>query len=488
MNFKLREYQKQAVNQVNSILSSRKLCILNGEVRTGKTHIALQAGKNYKRVLFITTKKAISSIQSDYNDAKHAFEMVLINYESLHKVQGKFDLVIVDESHKISAYPKPAKRTKLVKQFCSNDVLIMTGTLIPESNSQIFHQLWISKFTPFNRFKNFYAWFKTYGTPEIIYTAYGQSTSYKNSKWEMMKEDVDSIRVIVTQQAAGFECKITNHFHNVKMNKHTDLMIKKLIKDRVIQGKEDVILADTPAKLQQKVHQLSSGTIKLESGKKIIFDYSKAEFIAEKFKGKKKAIFYKFTAELEAIKKHLDITQDIEEFNNSKKDIALQIVSGREGTNLSAADCLIMYNIDFSAVSYWQARDRMTVLKRKENNVFIRTPIIILNYYLPKFNIKHHLSSSSATLFTFLIWLGFSSIKSFKSIALRSFTFFTFGNNSGLLLFMTKSTIRIFVFIFIFTRTFLCKYHFRCIAFQFFLRQCFTHQAFYLFKCNHLSR
>ena len=48
----------------------------------------------------------------------------------------------------------------------------------------------------------------------------------------------------------------------------------------------------------------------------------------------------------------------------------MQVISGREGTNLSAADYLVMYNIDFSATSYWQARDRMTVQGRKENKVF----------------------------------------------------------------------------------------------------------------------
>ena len=66
----------------------------------------------------------------------------------------------------------------------------------------------------------------------------------------------------------------------------------------------------------------------------------------------------------------LDVTQDIEEFNTTDKHIALQIVSGREGTNLSKADFIIMYNIDFSAVSYWQARDRMTTIKRSNNIVY----------------------------------------------------------------------------------------------------------------------
>ena len=120
----------------------------------------------------------------------------------------------------------------------------------------------------------------------------------------------------------------------------------------------------------QKVHQLSSGTIKFESGNSAVLDYSKAEFISRHFQGKKIAIFYKFKEELNAIKKHLDITQDIDEFDNTSKNIALQIVSGREGTNLSSADYLVYYNIDFSAVSYWQSRDRLTTKDRSENNVF----------------------------------------------------------------------------------------------------------------------
>jgi len=43
-----------------------------------------------------------------------------------------------------------------------------------------------------------------------------------------------------------------------------------------------------------------------------------------------------------------------------------QISSGREGINLSTAEALIMLNIDFSAVSYWQARARMQSKDREE--------------------------------------------------------------------------------------------------------------------------
>ena len=152
----------------------------------------------------------------------------------------------------------------------------------------------------------------------------------------------------------------------------TKMKLTDVIKDLVIEGKTETILADTSVKLQQKLHQLYSGTIKFESGNRTVIDPTKAEFIAKKWHGQKIAIFYKFVAELDAIKSVYgdNITTDLDEFNSTGKSYAGQIVSSREGVNLSKADVLVFYNIDFSAVSYFQARDRLTTKERTENNVF----------------------------------------------------------------------------------------------------------------------
>ena len=90
------------------------------------------------------------------------------------------------------------------------------------------------------------------------------------------------------------------------------------------------------------------------------------------FKGKKIGIFYKFKEELNAIKEvwGKNISTTLEEFQSTEKDIALQILSGREGISLKQADCLVYYNIDFSATSYWQSRDRMTTKDRLKNKVY----------------------------------------------------------------------------------------------------------------------
>ena len=112
--------------------------------------------------------------------------------------------------------------------------------------------------------------------------------------------------------------------------------------------------------------------MKFESGDAMVLDKSKAEFIKGHFAGKKLGIFYKFKAELKAMKDVFgdSLTTDLEEFNSTDKSIALQIVSGREGLSLRNADCIVYYNIDFSATSYWQSRDRMTTKDRTHNDVY----------------------------------------------------------------------------------------------------------------------
>ena len=87
---------------------------------------------------------------------------------------------------------------------------------------------------------------------------------------------------------------------------------------------------------------------------------------------KKIGIFYKFKEELKILKEIFkeNLTTELSVFKDTRKNIALQIVSGREGISLKEADCLVYYNIDFSATSYWQSRDRMTTKDRKTNKVY----------------------------------------------------------------------------------------------------------------------
>ena len=114
---KFRDYQEEIITKGIDVIGEHGFVYLAMEVRTGKTLTSLGIAKEIgaKRVLFITKKKAISSIESDYEMLKPKFTLEVINYESLHKVEGSFDLVVLDEAHSMGAFPKPSKRAKQVR-------------------------------------------------------------------------------------------------------------------------------------------------------------------------------------------------------------------------------------------------------------------------------------------------------------------------------------------------------------------------------------
>lgn len=372
-----RNYQKDIISRGIGILKPHRFLYLAMEVRTGKTLTSLGICENLhvKKVLFITKKKAISSIQNDYELLKPDFELVVVNYESLHKVpQVGWDVVICDEAHGMGAFPKPSGRSKKVGRLifrCNPYVILLSGTPTPEAYSQMYHQVHFIPRNPFAKYKNFYQFAKDYVA--VVRKKIGGMYINDYSKGSVkIIEDMSPYTINFSQKDAGFVVDTKEKVLEVEIKKSTQDLIKKLKKDLVVEGESEVILADTSVKLMTKVHQLCSGTIKFESGNSMVLDLSKAKFIKEKFKGKKIGIFYKFKEELNALKEVFgdDVCQDLECFNTTNKNIALQIVSGREGISLRQADCLVYYNIDFSATSYWQSRDRMTTKDRLKNNIY----------------------------------------------------------------------------------------------------------------------
>lgn len=372
----LRDYQIEISTKAVDVLQKLKIVYLAMQVRTGKTLTSLATAQKYnaKKVLFLTKKKAIQSIISDYESLKPNFELVVINNESLHLIKDNdFDLIISDEHHRNGAFPKPNKITKLIKERFSNKPMIfLSGTPTPESYSQWYHQFWLSNYTPFKEYQNFYKWSNDYVNIKLKFVGYAQIKDYSNAYKERIDKIINKYIISFTQEQSGFTSKVTENVINVKMKPITYNITKELKKNNIFEGKNDLIIADTGVKLMSKLHQLYSGTCILESGKTQIIDNSKCIEIENKFKNNKIAIFYKFQAEYDLIKHYFNykITNDLNEFNTTDKWIALQIVSGREGISLKEADYLVYFNIDYSAVSYWQSRDRLTTIDRKENNIF----------------------------------------------------------------------------------------------------------------------
>ena len=373
---KFRKYQSEIIDKAFDVLVKYGFVYLSMQVRTGKTLTAMGTAQKLgvDNMLFVTKKKAISSIEDDYKLLSPNFHLTVINYESLHKVAGKYECIVLDEAHGMGAYPKPSKRTKMINQIIKKQnpfVILMSGTPTPESFSQMYHQVYACPHNPFRNYTNFYKFAKHYVNVVQIRIGAMPHNNYSSGKQSIL-DQMKPYMISYTQKEAGFKVKTIEKVLKVKMSDLTYNMVKQLKKNLVIEGTDEVVLADTGVKLMSKLHQLFSGTVKFESGKATVIDLSKAEFIRTQFKNQKIGIFYKFKAEYDALKEVYgdDLTNDLSEFKTTDKNIALQVVSGREGISLKEADCLVNYNIDFSALSYWQSRDRMTTKDSIQNDVY----------------------------------------------------------------------------------------------------------------------
>jgi len=371
----LRPYQKEIVKKAVYTLKVNKIVYLAMEVRTGKTITSLAIAEEFgaKSILFVTKKKAINDIADQAARVLKSAKFHVTNYEQLHNVDSDCDIVIIDEAHSIGAFPSPSVRTKELKRICAGlPIIYLSGTPSPESYSQLYHQFWVSSFSPFSEYKTFYRWANDFVYVATKWIGGKPYKDYSKSDFDKIQTQISHLMISFTQEEAGFEQLVKETILTVRMSDTTYKVADVLKKKRIAKNAEgDVILADTGAKLMNKLHQVYSGSVIVDEPERKgkYFDLTKAEFIKEHFKGKRIAIFYKFLAEYAMLVDvyNADLTMDAQQFQDGKYDVFVsQIVSGREGINLSSADALVFFNIDFSATSYFQARARLQT-KDREN-------------------------------------------------------------------------------------------------------------------------
>jgi len=368
----LRDYQNNISNQAADILKQYGLVYLSLATRTGKSITAMETARKYgaTNLLFITKKNAIQSIK---NDAVHfpLLKVVTVNYESLHKVTGDYDLIVADESHSLGSYPKPSKRTNELKKLAAGKPIIyLSATPSPESYSQLYHQFYVSSFSPFNQYRNFYNWAADYVIKKTKFVFNRQLNDYSEARKELIDTNTKHLFISYSQEQAGFDVSIMERVLFVPMPIIMP-MIKTLHTDKILNIEGYEILADTIVKEMNKIQQLCGGSVLDEQGEIVIVDYSKAEYIRDNFKGHKIAIFYKFRAEFDILTKILpNYTTSPEEFQKSKDMTYLgQFVSSREGIRLDTADAILFYGIDFSYLSYEQSKNRIISKERTKEAV-----------------------------------------------------------------------------------------------------------------------
>lgn len=367
---KLRNYQVDIADRAEKILRSAGIVYLAMQTRTGKTATALTIANKMdkKNVCFITKKKAMPSIDADHKLLGYGFNVDIVSVDSAHKIKGDYDLFIVDEAHSIGAYPKPSKRAKDLKNVIkNNDLILLSATPTPESYSQIYHQFWISENTPFVE-KTFYKWAVEFVNKKQKMINGFSINDYSNAKIDKIEQYVKNLMISFTQEQAGFEQELFEKILFCEANDVQAKTLKILLRDRIVNiSNGNFILADTPAKLMTKTHQISSGTVIDENKNSYVISTSKAKAIKENAGDYPIAIFYKYVAERDAILAVFsEATESPEDFQSGKSDVFIgQFQSAREGIRLDRAKDIYFYNIDFSFLSYEQAKNRIMSKERK---------------------------------------------------------------------------------------------------------------------------
>ena len=362
------KHQIKISNEGTKILKEYGILYLAMEERTGKSLTALLVCENCEKardILIVTKKKALKGWQDTLKQASLSKNYTLINYESLHKVKRtKYDIAIVDESHsKIASFPKPSITCQKLQSYVYESAIIFcSATPSFQSFSQLFHQMQITKYSPFDKYKNFYRWFDDFGIPQSKYIWGQVIADYSKCKVDKIEQAVGHLFIKYTRKELGFEHEPTDIVHYIEPSKALKDAYNELTRKEVLKCGETLYKGDSGSKIFKALHQIEGSTLKLSESQRYIFDFKdKCEFIRNTFDLSREtsyAIFYEYVAESTLLSNY---------FANEIKEgkVALyQSSSFAEGIDLSHIDTIIIYSMNFSTSQYIQRRARQCNIAR----------------------------------------------------------------------------------------------------------------------------
>lgn len=364
-------HQEKFSKLVFEQLKSTGYAYLAGKPRSGKTYTAIltmEMSDKISRVLVLTKKNAIPGWHKfTENNSRLNHSYYVTNYEQVGKLKAEdYDAVIIDESHNTGAFPKPSLRYKQIRKLCWNMVHIhLSGTAIVESQASIYHQMFISKYTPFKH-KSFYDFHREFGEPYYIKAAGREINQYDKVKDSLIPY-INRFTIYMTQEDASIDKSIQaiDKTHLVELNQGTKDLYNYLQTNQIVTIHNGYLLGITPTiyqksiaphdlvcdtvmKLRTSLHMLESGVAKIgddyiDLGNREKIDYIKANFGDSEDTG----IMCHFVGERQILEK---------EFKHAK---IYSSSSDAEGVDLSHLKNFIILSSDYSGAKFIQRRDRI---------------------------------------------------------------------------------------------------------------------------------
>jgi len=331
---------------------------LHWQERCGKSGAAIWAVENSKAktCLIVTKKKAMEGWQESLDMFKVSKKYKVINYESLHKVVGEFDIVLIDEAHHaISSFPKPSLAWKRLFPFCKNKPLIyLSATGYAENLGLLYHQLKLmGPRSPLN-YRSFYDFHRAYGVPDIAYTPTPRET-YKRYKDDLILDRVKHLFDYKTRSDVNIEHEPTSNRIEIELSDQSKELIKTWVKDKLLTIGDITIPNDSPGIARSVHYQLESSTVK---GIGFLPSEEKINYIRENYDIDNIAVMAHFILERELLQKRFP---------------TLKILSSdghAEGIDLSMIEKLVVCSMSDRTSKFTQRLARQANFNRK-------TPIVV---------------------------------------------------------------------------------------------------------------
>lgn len=346
-------HQEKAAQEAHYVLRNHGMVAIFGMPRTGKTRASFRLAElnDAKNVLFLTKKAAIAGIKSEYKETRPNFDITVTNYEQVKNLDDPtvFDLVVIDESHNLGARGRPTNRVKDIRAICYNlPAVFLTGTPTIETPLGIYHQWCVTKYSPFRKYKNFYAFFREYGIPSPIWVNGRSVEQYKKAK-DTLSPVIEQYAVRISQDDAGIEHQAQDRVHVVPLEADTKEFIEALMQT----GVADDYMFDTDIGVRTAVHQAEYGALLYEDELIMRLNTEVVDYLLETFGDTPDvAYFTHFRSTREKLSQHF------------KRAKLFSSIAHAEGVDMSHMKHMVIVNTGYSGAKFTQLRERVTNMNR----------------------------------------------------------------------------------------------------------------------------
>ena len=372
--------------------------------RTGKTGTVLYALELYTtmKVLIVTTKNGVRGIGSAKSKAEGWLGFIETAQESgwlrkhnytlttPHRVAkildsaGSWDMVVVDEAHKIYSDPKPTDRIsrlwEVLRYVVANaKVMFVTATPHAQSINQLYWMLGLSSYSPFYALgmMTFEDYFSAYGIPKSVAVGNGVGVPvWTKGKVKEVYEVVRDGVLSLSQEEVGFNSELlpVDIPCYVELGAGTTAMISEYVSKEVIKVGGTMVHTMNASDVPMRIHQMEGGTLKYVD----VFSITDKE-TGYRRRDVKPKVYNWFVGSMEKvayIKERWGDSSDVvimyhyvnegkllrREFKNAK---VLQGKTHSEAIDLYMYDTMVIYSMDYSVATYVQRRDRQVHLTKR---------------------------------------------------------------------------------------------------------------------------